>query len=45
MKYKELLFQVVKRKLFSVTECECVKTRFHYERGKEHSLSLLLIFD
>ena len=22
-----------------------VKARFHYERGKEHSLSLLLIFD
>ena len=22
-----------------------LKARFHYERGKEHSLSLLLIFD
>ena len=22
-----------------------VKARFHYERGKEHSFSLLLIFD
>ena len=22
-----------------------IKARFHYERGKEHSFSLLLIFD
>ena len=24
---------------------QLLKARFHYERGKEHSLSLLLIFD
>ena len=51
------IFDQVKRLYTTKTNCSLfwktrslflknpVKARFHYERGKEHSLSLLLIFD